>query len=91
MVASSNATSGFSASQRSLFIVKGTAEPKRLGSGTREIVLPTALQDQVVDGGRIVIPVGPPGDQRMFRFQRQGERWEAEYLGRFGFVPLLRD
>jgi protein-L-isoaspartate(D-aspartate) O-methyltransferase len=58
-------------------------------AGATEI--PATLQEQVADGGRIVIPIGPPGDQGMFRFNRRGDQWDTDYLGRFGFVPLVRD
>ncbi|MGD9635219.1 MAG: protein-L-isoaspartate(D-aspartate) O-methyltransferase [Pirellulales bacterium] len=51
--------------------------------------LPTALQDQLADGGRLVIPIGPPGRQQMYRFTRRGDDWYADRLGNFGFVPLV--
>lgn len=51
--------------------------------------LPTAYQDQLTDGGRLVIPIGPPGRQQMFRFTRRGDDWHGDRLGEFGFVPLV--
>ncbi len=51
--------------------------------------LPAALQDQLADGGRLVIPIGPPGSQQMYRFTRHGDNWYGDALGNFGFVPLV--
>ena len=51
--------------------------------------LPTAYQDQLAAGGRLVIPIGPPGDQQMYRFTRRGDQWYGDKLGHFGFVPLV--
>lgn len=53
--------------------------------------LPTALQDQLADGGRLVIPIGPPGHQQMVRLTRRGDEWFADRLGNFGFVPLVSE
>jgi len=53
--------------------------------------LPTAYQDQLVHGGRLVIPIGPPGHQQMYRFTRSGDQWYGDRLGSFGFVPLVSD
>lgn len=51
--------------------------------------LPTAYQDQLADGGRLVIPIGRHGHQQMFRFARRGDQWYGDNLGHFGFVPLV--
>jgi protein-L-isoaspartate(D-aspartate) O-methyltransferase len=51
--------------------------------------LPTAYQDQLADGGRLVIPIGRHGHQQMFRFTRRGDNWYGDRLGSFGFVPLV--
>jgi protein-L-isoaspartate(D-aspartate) O-methyltransferase len=51
--------------------------------------LPTAYQDQLADGGRLVIPIGPHGHQQMYRFTRHGDDWYGDNLGGFGFVPLV--
>ena len=37
--------------------------------------LPTAYQDQLVEGGRLIIPIGPLSHQRMFSFTRTGEEF----------------
>jgi protein-L-isoaspartate(D-aspartate) O-methyltransferase len=54
-------------------------------------MLPTAYQEQLADGGRIVIPVGPPSHQQMLRLTRRGDQFERDNLGSFGFVPLVPD
>jgi protein-L-isoaspartate(D-aspartate) O-methyltransferase len=51
--------------------------------------LPRAYMEQLADGGRLVIPVGPYASQQMFRISRLGDRFEREQLGSFGFVPLV--
>jgi len=51
--------------------------------------LPTAYQDQLADGGRLVIPIGPQSHQQMYRFTRRGDEWYGDNLGDFGFVPLV--
>jgi len=51
--------------------------------------LPTAFQDQLAAGGRLVIPIGPPGNQQMYRFTRLGDEFYGDNLGGFGFVPLV--
>ena len=48
-----------------------------------------AYHDQLADGGRLIIPLGPPAQQTMTRFTRHGESWQRENLGSFGFVPLV--
>jgi protein-L-isoaspartate(D-aspartate) O-methyltransferase len=53
--------------------------------------LPTAYQDQLVEGGRLIIPIGPLSHQRMFSFTRAGEEFLRQDLGSFGFVPLVSD
>ncbi len=53
--------------------------------------LPAVYQEQLADGGRLVIPIGPLSCQQMVRFVRRGERFERENLGSFGFVPLVSD
>jgi protein-L-isoaspartate(D-aspartate) O-methyltransferase len=51
--------------------------------------LPLAYQEQITDGGRLVIPIGPPGGQTMYRLTRTGDHWHGDNLGGFGFVPLV--
>lgn len=51
--------------------------------------LPLAYREQLTDGGRLIIPVGPPSAQEMLRITRQGDSFVSEDLGSFGFVPLI--
>ncbi|MCA9186690.1 MAG: protein-L-isoaspartate(D-aspartate) O-methyltransferase [Pirellulaceae bacterium] len=52
--------------------------------------LPFAYQEQLADGGRLIIPIGPHGQtQRLCRFTREGNALTKEDLGAFVFVPLV--
>jgi protein-L-isoaspartate(D-aspartate) O-methyltransferase len=51
--------------------------------------LPTAYQEQLAEGGRLLIPIGPAGHQQMYRFTRKGDEYFGDKLGSFGFVPLI--
>jgi protein-L-isoaspartate(D-aspartate) O-methyltransferase len=53
--------------------------------------LPEAYQEQLADGGRLVIPIGPPAYQQMVRLTRHGDQFDRDDLGSFGFVPLVSD
>jgi protein-L-isoaspartate(D-aspartate) O-methyltransferase len=53
--------------------------------------IPDAYQTQLADGGRLIIPVGPPSHQNMIRLSRRGENFDRDNLGSFGFVPLVAD
>jgi protein-L-isoaspartate(D-aspartate) O-methyltransferase len=52
--------------------------------------VPSALLEQLADGGRLVIPVGSDREQQLLRITRRGERYEREVLGPVVFVPLLQ-
>lgn len=52
--------------------------------------IPEALVEQLVDGGRLVIPVGPETrGQRLLRVRRTGDDIVEEDLGPVRFVPLI--
>lgn len=54
--------------------------------------LPRGLLDHLVDGGRLIIPIGPrSGPQQLHRIRRVGTRFEDEELGGVMFVPLVGD
>ena len=53
------------------------------------LTLPDALNKQLKVGGRLVVPLGPEGEQQLVRFTRRDQRIEREPLGPVAFVPLL--
>ncbi|HEY3519357.1 MAG TPA: protein-L-isoaspartate(D-aspartate) O-methyltransferase [Gammaproteobacteria bacterium] len=53
-------------------------------------VVPKSLREQLAIGGRLVIPVGDAGVQRLKRIWRTGEKeFEEEDFGPVRFVPLI--
>lgn len=59
-----------------------------VGAAPREA--PQALLNQLGDGGRLVIPVGPPGYQALMAYTRRGDTIESTDLGGVSFVPLVQ-
>jgi protein-L-isoaspartate(D-aspartate) O-methyltransferase len=51
--------------------------------------VPMKLLEQLKDGGRLVAPVGPEGQQELLRLTRRGDQYMRERLGFVSFVPLL--
>jgi len=52
--------------------------------------VPAALKQQLVIGGRLVIPVGPANGQRLIRLTRTGEsEFKEDELGAVRFVKLI--
>ena len=51
--------------------------------------IPETLRSQLGDGGRLVIPVGPPGFQRLTVVERRGERFDTREGEACTFVPLI--
>ena len=51
--------------------------------------IPPALLDQLSEGGRLVIPVGPAGEQDLVRITRTANGFHREQLSRVSFVPLV--
>jgi len=51
--------------------------------------LPAKLLQQLAPGGRMVIPVGPPGCQDLIRVMRMNDHLEQTSLGAVSFVPLV--
>ena len=51
--------------------------------------LPSPLVAQLADGGRLVVPIGPPGGfQSLWKFVKVGDDLEAHNLGGVSFVPF---
>ena len=50
--------------------------------------VPAALPAQLGSDGRLVIPVGHAGRQRLLLMQRRGERFESSELEGVSFVPM---
>lgn len=51
--------------------------------------IPRPLIQQLKDGGRLVIPVGPPGGyQTLWRITKRGDTLETKNLGGVRFVPF---
>ena len=48
-----------------------------------------ALIEQLGDGGVLVAPVGPAGQQQLLRLTRQGDALRRETLDAVSFVPML--
>lgn len=51
--------------------------------------IPEKLLEQLADGGRLVIPVGPSGRQELLKITRRGDEFESSRLGPVSFVPLV--
>lgn len=52
-------------------------------------IVPPELLEQLDDGGRLVIPVGPPGKQMLVRVTRMGNELKREQLLPVSFVPFV--
>lgn len=51
--------------------------------------IPRKLLEQLAPGGRLIIPVGPPGRQTLSRITHEEEHFEQTALGNVSFVPLV--
>jgi protein-L-isoaspartate(D-aspartate) O-methyltransferase len=51
--------------------------------------LPEKLLQQLAPGGRMIIPVGPPGFQDLLQVTRMNDHFEEVSLGAVSFVPLV--
>jgi protein-L-isoaspartate(D-aspartate) O-methyltransferase len=48
------------------------------------------LLEQLAPGGRLIIPVGPPGRQDLTMVSNKNDRYEQVSLGLVSFVPLVK-
>jgi len=53
------------------------------------LTVPEAWLKQLKIGGRLIVPVGPEGEQQLVRFTKKEQRVEKQTLGPVAFVPLL--
>ena len=53
------------------------------------LTLPETLVQQLAPGGRLIVPVGPEGQQQLLRLTRRESGVHREVLGAVSFVPLL--
>ncbi len=53
------------------------------------IGVPVALLEQLAIAGRLIIPVGKPGDQKLLLITRKEEGFEEEIIDSVSFVPML--
>jgi protein-L-isoaspartate(D-aspartate) O-methyltransferase len=51
--------------------------------------IPEGLREQLADGGRLVIPVGPRDHQQLVVVERHGNEWIERSDGPVVFVPLV--
>ena len=52
--------------------------------------LPEKLLEQLTPGGRLIMPVGPPGAQELTMVVRRDDHYERMSLGGVSFVPLVK-
>jgi protein-L-isoaspartate(D-aspartate) O-methyltransferase len=53
--------------------------------------IPAALKEQLKEGGRLIIPVGPTyGPQYLLRLTKRGNTFPEEMLSPVAFVPLVK-
>ncbi len=52
--------------------------------------LPEKLLEQLAPGGRLVMPIGPPGSQKLVMLERFDDHYEQVTLGGVSFVPLVK-
>ena len=53
------------------------------------IGVPEALKEQLAMEGRLIIPVGKSGDQKLLLITRTKDGYQEEYLDAVSFVPML--
>jgi len=51
--------------------------------------MPTRLLEQLKDGGRAVLPVGPRDMQRLLKLEKRGGEITQEFIADVLFVPMV--
>jgi protein-L-isoaspartate(D-aspartate) O-methyltransferase len=51
--------------------------------------IPETLIEQLALGGRLIVPVGPEGQQQLLRLTRREQGVDRQVLGAVSFVPLI--
>jgi protein-L-isoaspartate(D-aspartate) O-methyltransferase len=52
--------------------------------------VPPKLLEQLAPGGRMIMPIGPPGRQELASITRKNDHYERTSLGSVSFVPLVQ-
>lgn len=52
--------------------------------------VPLELLQQLNNGGRLIIPTGPHGDQQLYCYTRNDDEFQKQILDRVSFVPLIK-
>jgi protein-L-isoaspartate(D-aspartate) O-methyltransferase len=58
-----------------------------VGAGAPEV--PSTYQEQLTEGGRLLIPLGDRDEQTLYMFTRRGDSLDGEEIAPVRFVPLL--
>ena len=51
--------------------------------------VPPPLEEQLADGGRLLIPIGSREEQVLYMYTKRGARLERQAIGPVRFVPLI--
>ena len=73
----------------SLYGLDPALEQAAMSLGAAPLTVPEALLRQLRVGGRLIVPIGPEGEQELVRLTRLEQGFGREVLGSVAFVPLL--
>ena len=69
----------------------GEASPSTPSNRGGAEEVPPPLKEQLANGGRLVLPIGPPGGtQTLWRITKQNNNFVRENKGIVRFVPFTR-